>query len=117
MPMPLSSVLQAFKPKSKLPPARKVRVGLIGAGRMGQLHARLLSENPGVEFVGVVDADPAKGHSLAKKYRTQAFSQAKDLIGRAEAAIVAVPTQLHFELGQLLLNEGLHCLIEKPFTS
>jgi predicted dehydrogenase len=114
--MPLSSVLQAFKSKSTAP-ASKVRVGLVGAGRMGQLHARLLRQNKGVEFVGIADTDPTRSQTLAKKHRTMAFSQVSDLIGKADAAIVAVPTQYHYATGKLLLEANIHCLIEKPLTS
>src|SRR5438132_4812276 len=75
-PMPLSSVLQVFKPKPKSGAARKVRVGLVGAGRMGQLHAKLLRENRGAELVGIVDQYAVRCQPLAKKYKTQAFTRA-----------------------------------------
>ncbi len=114
--MPISSVLQAFKSKPNRA-VRKVRVGLVGAGRMGQLHARLLSHNAAVEFVGIVDSDPTRSQPLAKKYRTQTFFQASELLDKTEAVVIAVPTQAHFTLGKLFLEKGIHCLIEKPIAS
>jgi predicted dehydrogenase len=113
--MPLSSVLQAFKIK-KSAAVRKIRVGLIGAGRMGQHHARHLRENPGAELVGIADSDISRSEALAKKYRTQAFSRALDLLGHVDAVIVAAPTASHFPIGQLFLGGGVHCLIEKPLA-
>jgi predicted dehydrogenase len=114
--MPLNSVLRAFKAKPS-GSIRKVRVGLVGAGRMGQLHARLLSQNPGAEFIGIADTDSARCKALAKKTRTQAFQQASDLLGQVEAVVIAVPTPSHFLTGQLFLEVGIHCLIEKPLAS
>ena len=117
--MSLSSVLQAFrsKPRKSSKGVRKVRVGLVGAGRMGQNHARLLSQNPDADFVGIVDSDASRRNSLAKKWHTQAFAQAADLIGKAEAVVVAVPTPLHFPIGKQFLEAGVHCLIEKPLAA
>ncbi len=80
--MPLSSVLQAFKSKSPVP-ARKVRVGLVGAGRMGQLHARLLSQNQGAEFVGIADADFTRSQLIEKPFTSTIF-EAEDLISLAD---------------------------------
>jgi len=116
--MPLSSVLQAFKSKVRKKLAvRKVRVGLVGAGRMGQFHAQLLSRNPDAEFIGIVDQDASRCKALAKKTRTQTFSQASDLLGQVEAIVVAVPTAAHFTVGKLFLEAGVHCLIEKPLSA
>jgi predicted dehydrogenase len=114
--MPLSSVLRAFK-KRPAEAVRKIRIGLVGAGRMGQLHARLLSQNPGAEFIGIADPDAARGTALAKKARVQAFTQASDLLGQVEAAVIAVPTPSHFSIGKLFLDAGVHCLIEKPLAA
>ena len=84
--MPLSSVLQAFKSRKPSPSAKKIRVGLIGAGRMGQLHARLIHENSGADFAGITDADPSRAEALARKWRTKTFLQSVDLIGQADGA-------------------------------
>src|SRR3954469_16423928 len=112
--MPLSSVLQAFKTKA---PARKIRVGLIGAGRMGQFHARLLRRDAGADFVAIADRDTARAAALAKKYKTESCAQAADLIGRVEAVVIAVPTADHFTVGKMFLEAGVHCLIEKPLAA
>jgi predicted dehydrogenase len=114
--MPLSSVLQAFKSKNTSS-AKKIRVGLIGAGRMGQLHARLIHENPGAEFAGIVDSEASRRDPLAKKMRTRSFARAADLLGQVDAVVVAVPTEAHLAVGKLFLEAGVHCLIEKPLAS
>jgi predicted dehydrogenase len=117
--MPLSSVLQAFKSKVRgtAAPARKIRVGLVGAGRMGQHHARLLSRSPSVQLVGIADPNAARGAGLARQARCTAFTQTADLIDKVEAVVIAVPTEFHFPVGKLFLEAGVHCLIEKPIAS
>src|SRR5258706_8330449 len=114
--MPLSSVLQAFKSKPTAS-VRKVRVGLVGAGRMGQLHARLVSHNRGAEFVGIADADASRSEALAKKSHTHGYRQATDLLGKVDAVIIAVPTQAHHAISKLFLDAEVDCLIEKPLAS
>lgn len=114
--MPISSVLQVFKTKPQRN-IRKIRVGLVGAGRMGQLHARLLSQNPGAQFIGIADSDASRSAPLAKKYRIPAFTNPRDFLDKVDAVVIAVPTQAHAAVGKLFLEKGIHCLIEKPLAS
>jgi predicted dehydrogenase len=46
----------------------KVRVGLVGAGAMGDIHLRLLSKHSQVEVVGVCDIDPKLRSRIEKEY-------------------------------------------------
>jgi predicted dehydrogenase len=84
---------------------------------MGQLHARLISENPYADFVGVVDPEQSKRETVAKKWHTQALSSAQELFGKVDAVILAVPTEFHHTMGKLFLEAGVHCLIEKPLAA
>lgn len=115
--MPLNSVLRAFNFKPRSSAASKCRVGLLGAGRMGQFHAKLLSQSSGAVFVGIADLDFEKGQHLAKKLRTQAFREPSDLLDKVDAVIIATPTSTHLPLGKLFLGQGISCLIEKPIAS
>src|SRR4029077_4387820 len=107
--MPLSSVLQAFKTKThRTATTPRIRVGLVGAGRMGQLHARLLRAHPQGDFVGIADSDLSRGAMLAKKFRPQAVTDESALLGRVDAMVVAVPTQFHGPVGKIFLEAGVH---------
>lgn len=89
-----------------------MRVGLIGLGMMGRHHARVARETPGVELVAVADAmgDP---HRVADGLPL--FDSVEQLIAHGiDAAVVAVPTQFHEEVGLVLAQAGVHALIEKP---
>lgn len=95
----------------------KIKTAVIGVGSLGQHHARILAGHPQSELVGIVDADPKRLAKLASQYKTGQFSNHKELAGRVQAAVVAVPTPLHFQVAKDLLEAGIHCMVEKPFTT
>lgn len=89
-----------------------IKVGLIGLGMMGRHHARVAREIEGMELVAVADAmgDP---HGVAGSLPL--YDSVDALIAHGiDAAIVAVPTQFHEEVGLKLAAAGTHALIEKP---
>jgi len=92
--------------------APAIRLGLIGLGMMGRHHARVARETDGVELVAVADAmgDP---HGVAGSLPL--LDSVEGLVDAGiDAAIVAVPTQFHEEVGLALAEAGVHALIEKP---
>ncbi len=93
-----------------------VRVAVIGTGYFGSLHAGKLATMEGVELVAVVDADPETAQTVATKHGVLALSDPRAVIGRIDAAIVAVPTKAHFEVADMLLGHGIHVMVEKPIT-
>jgi predicted dehydrogenase len=92
-------------------------VALIGAGIMGSNHARVLQSLPTASLVAVVDSDPAKGEVLAAAHGVPYFQNAKDVLGSADAAVLATPSESHADIGSLLLEGGLDLLVEKPIAS
>ena len=92
----------------------KVKVGVIGVGRMGKYHVGILSELPEVELTTVVDIDSKSRKVIEENYGTPSFENYKDIYDKVDAAVVAVPTGLHFPIAKDLLNAGIHVLLEKP---
>ena len=92
----------------------KIKVGVIGVGRMGKYHVGILSELPEVELTTVVDIDSKSRKVIEENYGTPGFENYKDMYGKVDAAVVAVPTGLHFSIAKDLLNAGIHVLLEKP---
>lgn len=91
-----------------------VRLGLIGLGMMGRNHARVAQELSGVELIAVADAT---GDPQGIANNVPFYSSAEELISAGiDAAIVAVPTQFHHEVGLTLADAGVHALIEKPIA-
>jgi predicted dehydrogenase len=74
---------------------------------MGRFHAEKLARLPGVELSAVVDPDPARAK----------VSDFRKIIGEIDAAVIAVPTNLHHEVASACLEKGVHVLIEKPIAA
>src|SRR5271156_3528482 len=94
----------------------RIRTAVIGLGHFGRFHADKYARLPHSQLVGVVDADPARAREAAAKLRCEAFSDYRELFGRADAVSVVVPTQMHYDVALACLNAGLHVLVEKPIT-
>ncbi|MDE3196697.1 MAG: Gfo/Idh/MocA family oxidoreductase [Acidobacteriota bacterium] len=93
------------------------RIAVIGAGSFGKNHVRVVGECPRAELKYVVDADLDRAREHAHSRGAQARSLVSDVIGRVDAAIVAVPTVAHAEIACALLEAGVDVLIEKPIAS
>jgi UDP-N-acetylglucosamine 3-dehydrogenase len=92
-----------------------LRAGVVGLGVMGRHHCRVLSQLPGVDFVGVYDpADtlPDQMNGAPVIHDLTAFLD----LG-LDYCVVAAPTIFHLELGRELAARGIHALIEKPVAS
>ena len=97
--------------------AAEIRCGVVGTGHLGRLHARILSELPGAVLAGVVDAVPERAEAVAREYRCAACPTIEALLAQdIRFAVVATPTERHYEVGRILLGAGVATLIEKPFT-
>ena len=91
-------------------------IGVVGCGVFGRHHARVLSQAPGAQLVGVFDTDPERAQALAHEFRTRAFASLDELERTAAAAVVAAPTVAHAEVAIRLLDAGLDVLVEKPIA-
>ena len=94
-----------------------VRTCVIGVGRLGSEHARILSELPEAELVGVHDVAVSRGEEAAERLGTRHFADPAELFRLAETAVVAVPTVEHHETAARVLRAGLHALVEKPLAA
>ncbi len=96
---------------------RQIPVGVIGVGHLGRHHARLYAGLPGARLVAVADHDLERARAIAAEHGCEAYGHGRELIGKVEAASVAVPTEAHAEVGELLLSAGIDVLIEKPLAT
>ncbi len=94
-----------------------MRAAVIGVGHLGKHHARILSTLPGVTLVGVVDTNAERAERIAADHGTRAYSDWRELAGKVDVAVVAVPTEAHAEVGVPLIKSGIHALVEKPLAS
>jgi predicted dehydrogenase len=94
--------------------ADKLRIGLIGAGSMGALHARTVASHPDSELTWVVDADAERAESVAARYGS--ISRTGPTLEDVDAVIVATPTQHHFGIARSVIEARIPLLLEKPLT-
>ena len=90
------------------------KVGVVGVGRMGEYHVGVLSEMREAYLVGVVDSSEERAKTISERYNVPYFGDYKDLFDKADVAVVAVPTSLHYSIGKEFLQAGIHVLLEKP---
>lgn len=95
-----------------------VRTGVVGVGRLGSEHARILSSLSQSRLVGVHDLRPERAEAVAERVGggTRPFARLPDLLEEVEALVVAVPTSAHHEVGRAALRAGCHLLVEKPLA-
>jgi predicted dehydrogenase len=95
---------------------KTIRVGVIGAGTMGQRHCRVYSNLRHAHLAGILDTAPRVAHQVAEQYDVPCFDDIDSLLDQIDAASLAVPTPQHFDLAMHCLERGIHVLIEKPIT-
>lgn len=94
----------------------KVKIGVVGVGHLGSLHAKMLAEIESVEFVGVMDIDEKKSQEIARAFGVRSYITYDELLQNVEAILIATPTSTHFEIGCRAIDRGIHTFIEKPLT-
>lgn len=94
-----------------------LRVGLIGAGRMGGHHARQLRTLETARLVGIHDTHPERAQALATQHGCAPFASIDDVLASCDAAVVATSSTTHVAVGRRLLDAGIACLIEKPLAT
>jgi predicted dehydrogenase len=95
----------------------KLRTAVIGAGKMGAIHARVYDQLPQSELVAVVDIDAAKAQSLADKYHCLASTDCADILDKVDAVTIATPTVTHLKLAKIFIKKKIAALIEKPLAA
>jgi len=94
----------------------KARIGVVGVGHLGSIHAKVYSKLDNVNLVGVCDCNLTRAIEIGKKFNTASFSDYEDLFDKIDAASIVVPTSLHYTIAKHFLEHNIHVLIEKPIT-
>jgi myo-inositol 2-dehydrogenase/D-chiro-inositol 1-dehydrogenase len=92
-----------------------LRFGLLGAGRIGAVHAKAVAATAGAELVAVADAIPKAAEAIAKSYAAEirsvdAIMNAKDV----DAVLITTPTDLHADMIEQAARAGKAIFCEKP---
>ena len=93
-----------------------LRVGVVGAGYFGRLHAMKVAASPRCTLSGVADADPGRAAAIATEFAAPAMPY-PDLLAASDAVVIAAPAAAHFALASEALRAGKHVLVEKPIAA
>ncbi len=96
---------------------KTLRLGVIGVGYLGRLHAQKIAGLEGVRFAGVADSDPRRGEEVAREAGTAFFPDYRKLLREVDAVSVAVPTTAHARVAGDAMAAGVHVLLEKPIAA
>jgi predicted dehydrogenase len=96
-----------------------MRFAVIGAGVIGALRARSITERPDTTLVGVSDINLQQAHKAAGSGGARAVTDYRSLVEDAgvDAVIICTPVQLHEEMAVAALAAGKHVLCEKPLSN
>ena len=98
----------------------KVRVGIIGMGRMGLTHYSIINTHPAVVITAIADTQSMM-LNMMKKYLpdVRMYDDFKDLLksGLVDAVIVCTPSLMHYDVCKMAAEQGINVFCEKPFTT
>jgi len=95
---------------------RPLRIGLIGVGKMGGNHLRVLSYMKPVHVVFIHTREPDVEARMAEEFGTRPVQDLEKDLRKVDAVIIASPTSTHLEYIQLVSKFTPHIFVEKPLT-
>jgi predicted dehydrogenase len=95
----------------------ELRIGVAGAGHLGNIHLKQLKEIADVSLVGFFDEDPSRALKIQNETGLQAFESLEKLLDACDCLDVVVPTIFHYEVASKAMKAGKHIFIEKPLTA
>jgi predicted dehydrogenase len=96
---------------------REIRAAVVGAGRLGSLHAGKYAAIPGVTLTQVVDVDATRAAQLATQYGALSGTDYRSLDRAVDVVTIASPGVTHVEIASHLLRAGCDVLLEKPMAA
>ena len=94
----------------------KVKIGLLGAGRIGALHADVLAKDPRVDEILVGDADPERAEAVAGRVGGESGPIEAVLASGPDAVVIAASTPAHAPLIRAAVEAGIPAFCEKPIA-
>ncbi len=94
-----------------------LKIGVIGAGDLGESHLKLLKGINDFELVGFYDADTKYKDKIASKLNVHSFNSYEELIHQVDAVDIVKPSISHFDYAVNAIKKSKHVFIEKPVTN
>jgi len=93
-----------------------LKIGVIGVGKLGRHHVRVLRGLNGVDFVGCHDRIAERADAAAEEFGATAYEDRKALIADVDAVDIVVPTSEHAKYALMALEMGRDVFVEKPLA-
>lgn len=93
-----------------------MKVGLIGAGRIGAIHANNLSRHPDVSAIVITDVFTASSERVASAVGGTVATDTNELLESVDAVVICTPADMHVEEIELAVSHGVPALCEKPIA-
>jgi len=92
------------------------RIGLIGSGRIGQVHAGSIADTKGATLAWICDPFIDGANTLAGQFGGKTTTDPEEMFaaGDVDAVVVASPTPTHLDMIDRAIDAGVHVLCEKP---
>ena len=97
--------------------SNRLRVGVVGVGHLGKIHARLWKERQDVDVRGIFDIDPERAAAVGSELGLRCADSLPELLSAVDAIPIATPTSTHAAIAEMALRNRVHCFIEKPITA
>ena len=97
--------------------SKKTKVGVVGVGYLGQIHASIYADMESVELAWLADTHLDRVKKLGQKYGCKATDNYLEVVDKVDAVSIVVPTSAHFDVAQPFLEAGTPTLIEKPIAA
>jgi predicted dehydrogenase len=94
-----------------------LKVGVIGTGKLGREHVRVLKRVPEVEHVACYDVVAERSQAVADAFDAEVYTDVQALLDAVDAVSVVVPTTNHVEVSLLALERGNNLFVEKPIAA
>lgn len=93
-----------------------MKIGVVGLGRLGQIHLNHLITLQPFEVSGLYDIDVVKLEKLGKEFNINYYNFYEELLQNCDAVLIATPTTSHFDYAETAIRNAKHVFIEKPIT-
>lgn len=94
-----------------------LKAAVIGAGHLGQFHARVYAELEAADLRFVVDVDPHRAEEIAQSYGATPAQDYHAILDQVDVASIVTPTTQHHAVARDCIEAGVHLLVEKPITA